>query len=115
MYQQNTKEKIYSRYKKEIAEFFTILEETRAKYDKKEFFVTRNGMFGNDDKRDNHFHCPAITESVIITPEHKVYPCNGLVYDEYCIGYWDETGVYITKEIEHDPKKCMVLERQLKH
>lgn len=97
----------------EIYEFFDILEKTRAKYDKTDFYITRNGAFGNDPKRENHFMCPAAKDFILLTPDHCVYPCNGLNYPEYQIGYWDETGIYITREIEHGEKECMVLKRQL--
>ena len=98
----------------EINEFFDILEEVKSKYDKKEFYVTRNGAFGDDEKRKNHFNCVAGEDFIIITPDHKVYPCNGLNYDEYCIGHWDETGIYIDRKLEHGSKKCLALQRQLK-
>lgn len=97
----------------DINEFFDILEETRKQYDKNEFYITRNGSFGNDEKRPNNFMCPAGEDFVIITPDHKVYPCNGLNYDEYCIGHWDDTGIYIDKKIEHSKKMCLALKRQL--
>ena len=98
----------------DIEEFFTLLETTRNQYDKNDFFITRNGAFGDDEKRKNNFMCSAGKDSIIITSDNKVYPCNGLLHDEYCIGYWDETGIYIEKEIDHSPKKCLALERQLK-
>ena len=98
----------------EITEFFQLLDLTRKKYDKKEFYITRSGTFGNDIKRANNFICEAGTNSIVITPDHKVYPCNALLYDEYCIGYWDETGIYIDKIINHNKKECLALEKQLK-
>lgn len=99
----------------EINEFFDILEETKKKYDKKDFYVTRNGAFGNDEKRKNHFYCPAGKDFILLTPDHRVFPCNGLNYDEYCIGYWDETGIYVNDSFQHGEKECMVLKRQLKN
>lgn len=98
----------------ELIEFFNILETTRKKYDKSDFYITRNGGFGNDENRKNNFKCVAGKDIVVITPEHKVYPCNFLIYEDYCIGHWDETGIYIDKEIEHSKKECLALKKQLK-
>lgn len=99
--------------KNELEEFFDILEQTKKKYDKNKFYLTRNGAFGDDAKRPNNFTCPAGKDWIILTPDHKVYPCNGLVYDEYCIGHWNDDGIFIDKSFEHDCKYCEVLNRQL--
>lgn len=98
----------------ELKEFFDLLEYTRNKYDSSEFYITRNGGFGNDSLRNNNFECTAGQDIITLTPEHKVYPCNFLIYDEYCIGHWDETGIYIDKEFKHDKKECKALQKQLK-
>ena len=98
----------------EINEFLDILYEVRKKYDKDDFYVTRNGAFGNDKRNKNNFHCPAGEDLVLLTPDHRVFPCNGLQYDEFCIGHWDDDGVYIDKEFKHDNNECYVLKRQLK-
>ncbi len=98
----------------EIYEFFDILYDVRKKYDPKEFYVTRNGAFGDDKGNKNNFTCPAGKDWVLLTPDHRVFPCNGLQYDEYCIGHWNDEGVYIDKPFEHDRKECYVLKRQLK-
>lgn len=98
---------------RELIEFFNILDLTRKKYNPSEFYVTRNGGFGNDIMRENNFCCEAGRNIVVITPEHKVYPCNFLLYDEFCIGYWNDTGIYIEKEFHHNSKECTALQRQL--
>lgn len=97
----------------QLIEFFDLLEKVRNQYDKNEFYITRNGAFGDDKNRNNNFECPAGVNSVIIAPNYKVYPCNGLLYDEYCIGHWDENGVYIDKEFKCEKQKCLALERQI--
>ncbi|MGM9849907.1 MAG: hypothetical protein ACI31V_03305 [Bacilli bacterium] len=97
----------------EIIEFFDLLQIEREKNYPEKFYITRNGGFGNDNTRKNNFNCGAGKDVVVITPEHKVYPCNFLLYDEYCIGYWDETGIYIDEKFEHNPKECKALEKQL--
>lgn len=99
--------------KTELEEFFDILDETRKKYDKKDFYITRNGAFGDDEKHKNNFECPAGKDWIVLTPNHKVYPCNGLIYDEHCIGHWNDEGIFIDKEFRHDCKECMTLIRQL--
>ena len=86
-------------------EFFDILEETRKQYDKNEFYITINGSIGNDEKRTNNSMCPAGEDFVIIAPNYKFYPCNGLNYDKYCIDHLDDTGIYIDKKIEHSKKR----------
>ena len=66
--------------KEELKEFFSILEETRKQYNPEEFYVTRNGAFGDDEIRKNNFYCPAGKDWIILTPDGYVYPCNGLNY-----------------------------------
>lgn len=53
--------------------FFEQLEKVRSKYNKEDFLIRRCGSFGNSKNRI--FKCPAITDSVVITPDLKVYPC----------------------------------------
>ena len=99
--------------KQEIDEFFFYLNNVRKKYEKEKFYISRNGGFGNDERRKNNFKCPAGSEWVTLLPDHSVHPCNGLLYSEYKIGEWDENAIYINEPFEHDCKYCTVLGLQL--
>lgn len=108
---QNFKDKLLD--EKDLPVFFDLLHQAREKYDKEKFYITRAGNFGYNKKYGDNFICPAGKDFVLLTPNGSVYPCNAMVYPEYRIGHWDETGIYIEKQLMHGEKTCMALNRQL--
>lgn len=92
----------------QICVFFDELEEVRRLYSKEEFLIRRCGSFGKSKYRD--FRCPAGKESVVITPDLKVYPCIFLAKPGWEIGYLENGKIMLDKEIKHDGMKCLAKE-----
>lgn len=97
----------------DLKQFFKNVNDIRKKYDKKDFYVTRNGAFGYDTENRCNFRCTAGHETVVLAPNGNIYPCVGLMYDEYIIGYWTDKKIIIEKEFDRGEHICKVLERQL--
>lgn len=79
------------------AEFFKNLNEVRKTYNKDELFVYRSGNFGKDSYTQKQVVCGAGREIVTMTPDFKIYPCNFLIGEEFCLGFYDGDNVYIDK------------------
>lgn len=58
----------------QLVEFFDLIKQARGKYKKSELYIFRSGSFG-ENKNKNSFYCPAIKNSIVITPDNKIYPC----------------------------------------
>ena len=93
------------------SEFFKNLNEVRKNYKKEELFVYRSGNFGKDLYADKEVVCGAGREIVTMTPDYKIYPCNFLIGEEFCLGYYDGDKIYIDenkqKEICGDFQGCL--------
>lgn len=79
-------------------EFFKELKEVRGKYKKDDLYIYRSGNFGNDRINNKQVLCEAGENIVTMTPDKKIYPCNFLISDEFCIGYFDGEKVYIDQD-----------------
>ncbi len=78
-------------------EFFKQLKNVREKYPKDKLYIYRSGNFGNDKINNKKVLCEAGENIVTMTPDKKIYPCNFLISEEFCIGYFDGEKVYIDK------------------
>lgn len=92
----------------QLMEFFRQLEIARSRYDKSEFNIRRCGTFGYSN--NGKFHCPAINESVIITPDLKVYPCIFLARRGYEIGIVKNNKIFLYDQYQFDGKVCMAMQ-----
>lgn len=95
----------------QIIDFFRQLEDARKIYTKEQLLIRRCGSFGKNCYNCNkHFHCTAVDESVVITPEMKVYPCFFLAKSGFEIGYVDDERIIIDTPIEFEHSKCLARE-----
>lgn len=78
-------------------EFFKQLKIVRKKYPKDKLYIYRGGNFGDDQINNKNVLCEAGVDIVTMTPDRKIYPCNFLISEEFCIGYFDGEKIYIDK------------------
>lgn len=88
----------------QLQRFLRDIEEQRARYDIKEFRIRRCGSFG--PAPCSKFYCPAGNQSVVITPELKVYPCVFLAKKGMEIGYVDN-GRIMVNDFINDHSDCI--------
>jgi len=92
-------------------EFFHNLKKVREKYNKHDLYIYRSANMGNDKINNKNVVCEAGTNIVTMTPDYKIYPCNLMIDDKFCIGYFDGQKVYIDKDkrdkICSDYKSCL--------
>ena len=101
MYQGNAHSKMDGKLKltdRMRKKFFKNLKAVREKYDITDLYIYRSGNFGNDQINNKKVVCEAGTNIVTMTPDYKIYPCNLLIDEKYCIGYFDGEKIYINKE-----------------
>lgn len=79
-------------------EFFKQLNKVRKKYDKNILYIYRSGNMGDDKINNKNVLCEAGRNIVTMTPDFKIYPCNLLIDEKYCIGYFDGKKVLIDCE-----------------
>ena len=79
------------------SKFFENLNKIRKSYDKNELYVYRSGNFGKDLYTEKQVVCGAGIDIVTMTPDYKIYPCNLLIDDKYCLGYFKDGKIYIDK------------------
>ena len=89
----------------QISTFLNDLDDVRAKYNKGSFLIRRCGSFGCGNSK--RFTCVAGIDSVVITPELKVYPCLFLISAGNEIGYVSDGHVIISKPYIHDQSQCV--------
>lgn len=91
--------------------FFLNLKDVREKYDKEKLYIYRSGNMGDDKINNKNVCCEAGKNIVTMTPDYKIYPCNMLIDEKFCIGYFDGNKVYIDKvktdKIIEDNKSCL--------
>lgn len=91
--------------------FFKNLNEIRKSYNKNELYIYRSGNFGKDYYADKQVVCGAGRDIVTMTPDFKIYPCNFLIGEKFCLGYYDGDKIYIDKnkqkEICADFEGCL--------
>lgn len=96
---------------KQIAEFFKLFEKARSMYSKEQLLIRRCGSFGENCVNCNSkFSCTAGRESVVITPDLKVYPCFFLAKKGMEIGYVEDGEIIIDYPVDHDGSKCLAKE-----
>lgn len=78
--------------------FFEDLKKVREKYDKYKLYIYRSGNMGDDNINHKKVVCGAGIDMVTMTPDYKIYPCNLLIDERFCIGYFDGEKVYIDKD-----------------
>lgn len=93
----------------EISTFFKLLAEVRTIYPKEKLLIRRCGSFG-DDCSNCKFNCTAGKDSVVVTPDLRVYPCFFLAKEGMEIGRVENGRILINRIIEHDGKKCLARE-----
>lgn len=97
--------------KKQIEYFFEQLMKAREKYPKYILTIRRCGSFGkNYCNCNSKFKCTAGEESVVITPELKVYPCFFLAKKGMEIGYVENGKIIIDNPIYFNHNKCLARE-----
>lgn len=91
--------------------FFKQLKKVREKYDIKDLYIYRSGNMGDDKINNKKVICEAGTNIVTMTPDYKIYPCNLLIDEKFCIGYFDGNTVFIDTEkrdkICENSKSCL--------
>lgn len=95
--------------KEDLEEFFSILNLMRDKYPEDILRIRRCGSFGNDDnsRRKCNFNCLACTDTVVMTPDYKIYPCIFLSKPGFEIGKMIDGKIIIFKDIQHTGKICL--------
>lgn len=78
----------------------------RLKYDKDEFYIERCGSFCASST-DHKFRCPAGVDSVVITPDKKIYSCVFLAMPGNEIGYYKDGQIYISDEFKNNQTVCL--------
>src|SRR5699024_7202762 len=71
--------------------------------------IRRCGSFGNDDnsRRKCNFNCLACTDTVVMTPDYKIYPCIFLSKPGFEIGKMIDGKIIIFKDIQNTGKICL--------
>lgn len=90
----------------QIRYIFNKIKEIRNKYDVNDLRILRCGSFGNDNYKESNFKCPAGIESVILTPNLKIYACLFLAEIGREIGYYKDGNIYIYDDFEPHAKYC---------
>ena len=78
--------------------FFKDLKIVRQKYDKQTLYIYRSGNMGDDKINNKYVVCEAGRNIITMTPDYKIYPCNLMIDEKFCIGYFDGEKVYIDKD-----------------
>ena len=91
----------------DINQVLEAINSARTMYRKEVFYIERCGSFGPFPK--SHFHCPAGTNTVFLTPDFKVYPCLFLAKPGYEIGFYKNGAIYIYDGYNNDGNYCLAL------
>ena len=75
--------------------FFEMLNKVRNEYKKDDLYVYRSGNFGKDLYTQKQVVCDAGRDIVTMTPDYRIYPCNLLIDDKYCLGFYKDGEIYI--------------------
>ena len=88
--------------------FFEELGEARGKYSKDDLIIERCGTFGKNlvSSKDN-FNCDCITNSVVLTPDNKIYPCVFLAKENYEIGEYIDGKIMLDNSFYNDHNICL--------
>ena len=91
--------------------FFESLKTVRQQYDKDDLYIYRSGKMGDDEINNKKVICEAGKNIVTMTPDYKIYPCNLLIDEKFCIGHFDGKKVYINqdkvRDLWGDYKSCL--------
>ena len=93
----------------EINSVLEKIEECRSIYDPSELYIKRCGSFGSyNNSLKNNFHCPSITDSVVITPNMSVYPCVFRAMPGHEIGLCQNGKVLLFKnKLKYNNNVCL--------
>lgn len=94
---------------KERQTFFQTIDEARNIYPKNILEIQRCGSFGKNESSDKTFKCDAGINSVVMTPDLKVYPCLFFAKPGNEIGYYQDGQIYISNNYENDETQCKAL------
>lgn len=88
------------------------IDQMRQQISKKKLIIERCGTFGPNCNKSN-FECLAGNNTVVITPDRKVYSCVFNIIDSECIGYMDNDNKIIIdgKKLNPDCSYCKVLKK----
>ena len=87
--------------------FFKQLDECRKIYDKDELSIERCGTFGKDlYKEASNFQCNCLNNSLVLTPDNKIYPCIFLAKPGYEVGVYENGKVMINEIIDNVGDSC---------
>lgn len=89
--------------------FFDIIDQTRSIYPKEILEIQRCGSFGKNESSSKPFVCDAGINSVVMTPDLKIYPCLFFSKPGNEIGYYHDGNIYIDNNYTHDQKECMAV------
>lgn len=86
---------------KQIHTFFVELKRVREKYDEKDLYIERSGLFGKDKLTNkSNFNCPAGIDDITITPDNLVYPCFFVAQKGCEIGKYENGIIKIFRNIK---------------
>lgn len=91
----------------QLKEFLLMIKELRHDYNKDKLDIQRCGSFG--PLENSNFECTSGSDSVVLTPDYKVYPCLFMAKSGNEIGYYENGEIYINKEFKNDSKECKAL------
>ena len=89
--------------------FFDAVEDVRSIYPKDVLEIQRCGSFGRNDNSLKDFKCDAGVNSVVMTPDYKVYPCLFFAKEGNEIGYYKDGCIYIRDDYENDENQCRAI------
>ena len=89
-------------------EFFEGLIKAREKYTKEDLIIERCGTFGKNlvSSKDNFF-CDCITDSVVLTPDNKIYACIFLAKKNFEIGEYIDGKIMVDKNLYNNHDLCL--------
>lgn len=105
MYQGNASKKMdgsLALSKIQRQEFFKQLNNVRNTYNKSDLYIYRSGNFGLDSYTNKEVVCEAGRDIVTMTPDFKIYPCNFLIEEKYCLGFFKDGKIYIDKQKQQE-------------
>lgn len=93
----------------ERQEFFEIIDKARSLYPIETLKITRCGSFGKNINSAKEFYCGGGIDSVVMTPDFKIYPCLFLSKSGNGIGYYDDGKIYISNQFNQNQNECSAM------